>query len=232
MTYTTAHSNAGSLTHWVRPGIEPTSSWVLVGFITAEPQQELLLWLLFTDFLSLTGWGWPKHVRSLPFLGCSVLKLSRCLRTWKIKLLASEVAQGNKGQDINKFLFCPNQLESMFVGCNQRHCYLLSLSCSWVPCSSPLLSSLTKLTYQAFPVCRGLCRVERGKDFCATKGTLNLFLLEYNWFTVLCQFLLYNRVTQSYIYILLLILSSIMAHPKRLDTVPCAAQYDLIAYPF
>ena len=28
-----SHSNAGSLTHWVRPGIEPISSWILVGFI-------------------------------------------------------------------------------------------------------------------------------------------------------------------------------------------------------
>ena len=33
----TAHSNAGSLTHCVRPGIEPTSSWMLVDFIAAEP---------------------------------------------------------------------------------------------------------------------------------------------------------------------------------------------------
>ena len=41
VTYTTAHSNTGSLTHYVRPGIEPSSSWILVRFITAEPQQEL-----------------------------------------------------------------------------------------------------------------------------------------------------------------------------------------------
>ena len=27
-------SNARSLTHWVRQGIEPTSSWILVGFLT------------------------------------------------------------------------------------------------------------------------------------------------------------------------------------------------------
>ena len=32
-TYTTAHSNAGSLTHWARPGIEPTIPWFLVGFV-------------------------------------------------------------------------------------------------------------------------------------------------------------------------------------------------------
>ena len=31
--YTTAHSNTRSLTHWVRPGIEPTTSWFLVRFI-------------------------------------------------------------------------------------------------------------------------------------------------------------------------------------------------------
>uniref|UniRef100_A0A8D0WGW0 von Willebrand factor A domain-containing protein 8 n=1 Tax=Sus scrofa TaxID=9823 RepID=A0A8D0WGW0_PIG len=38
---TTAHSNAGSLTHWVRPGMEAVSSWMLVRFVSAEPQREL-----------------------------------------------------------------------------------------------------------------------------------------------------------------------------------------------
>ena len=39
MTYITAHGNTGSLTHWVRPQwIEPASLWILVGFITTEPQ--------------------------------------------------------------------------------------------------------------------------------------------------------------------------------------------------
>ena len=41
VTYTTAHCNAGCFTHWERPGMEPASSWILVGFITTEPQQEL-----------------------------------------------------------------------------------------------------------------------------------------------------------------------------------------------
>ena len=36
-TYTTAHGNARSLTDWVRPGMKPESSWILVGFVTAEP---------------------------------------------------------------------------------------------------------------------------------------------------------------------------------------------------
>ena len=41
VTYTLAHGKARSLTHWARPGIEPTTSWFLVVFITAAPQQEL-----------------------------------------------------------------------------------------------------------------------------------------------------------------------------------------------
>ena len=32
-TYTTAHSNGRSLTHWARPGIKPIASWILVRFV-------------------------------------------------------------------------------------------------------------------------------------------------------------------------------------------------------
>ena len=35
-TSTTAYSNAGSLTHWGRPGIKPVSSLILVRFVSAE----------------------------------------------------------------------------------------------------------------------------------------------------------------------------------------------------
>ena len=38
---TYSHSNMRSLTHWTGPGIEPASSWILVKFVTTEPQQEL-----------------------------------------------------------------------------------------------------------------------------------------------------------------------------------------------
>ena len=31
----------GSSTHWVRPGVEPVSSWTLLRFVSAEPQWEL-----------------------------------------------------------------------------------------------------------------------------------------------------------------------------------------------
>ena len=33
VTYTTAHSNTGSSTHWARPGIEPASSWIRLRFL-------------------------------------------------------------------------------------------------------------------------------------------------------------------------------------------------------
>ena len=49
VTYTTAHGNTCSLTPWAMPGTEPASSWILVGFVPTEPQQELL----FVDF----WWG-------------------------------------------------------------------------------------------------------------------------------------------------------------------------------
>ena len=46
-TYTTAHGNAGFPTQWVRPEIKSISSWIIVGFITAEPQWELCYFMLF-----------------------------------------------------------------------------------------------------------------------------------------------------------------------------------------
>ena len=47
MTYTAAHGNAGSLTHWARPGMKPTFSWILITFITTEPQWELIIGITF-----------------------------------------------------------------------------------------------------------------------------------------------------------------------------------------
>ena len=40
------HGNARSLTHCTRPEIEPTSSWILVRFVSTAPQQELQIYFL------------------------------------------------------------------------------------------------------------------------------------------------------------------------------------------
>ena len=54
-TYTTAHDNAGSLTHWAGPGIEPSFSWILDEFIYTEPQRELLnIFIIPRRFLFLS----------------------------------------------------------------------------------------------------------------------------------------------------------------------------------
>ena len=45
-TYTTAHDNARSLTHWWKPGNEPAFFWILMWFITTEPQWKL--WIIRT----------------------------------------------------------------------------------------------------------------------------------------------------------------------------------------
>ena len=50
-TYTTAHSNSGFLTHLARPEIKPTSSWILVRFVTTEPCWDLSRELLLSLFL-------------------------------------------------------------------------------------------------------------------------------------------------------------------------------------
>ena len=40
VTYTTAHSDTGSLTHWARPGMEPATSSFLIRFISDVPRRE------------------------------------------------------------------------------------------------------------------------------------------------------------------------------------------------
>ena len=50
--YTIAHGNARSLTHLARPGIEPATSWFLVGFISPAPRQELQSWIFFPQFFN------------------------------------------------------------------------------------------------------------------------------------------------------------------------------------
>ena len=52
--YAAAHGNGRYLTLWKSPGIEPTSLWILVGFITAEPQWELPN----TDFSMMRTKSW------------------------------------------------------------------------------------------------------------------------------------------------------------------------------
>ena len=54
--YTAAHGNTRSPTHWVRPGIEPTSSWLLFRFIFTVPQWELPQTAVLNSITSFRGY--------------------------------------------------------------------------------------------------------------------------------------------------------------------------------
>ena len=55
VTHTTAHSNAGSPAHWLRPGIELASSCMPVRFVTTEPQWELPFFFFLRIALAIQG---------------------------------------------------------------------------------------------------------------------------------------------------------------------------------
>ena len=88
-----SHSNAGSepslqltpqltamlhpLIHWIRPGIEPISSWLLVRFVSAAPQQNSVH---FFKIEVLFTWDWPLtvlegtvHWHSVPSRCCAAI---------------------------------------------------------------------------------------------------------------------------------------------------------------
>ena len=68
--YATALSNARHLTHWVRPGIEPVSSWILVRFLTCWATMgtpKFILWLkVFYREKAGGGCGWGSIQRRPP----------------------------------------------------------------------------------------------------------------------------------------------------------------------
>ena len=78
LNYSTAHGNAGSLTHWAKPGIKPASSWILVRLISAVPQWEIPLWVFLDQKISRRkicrcSGKWWTMLSSRAFLHCSQL---------------------------------------------------------------------------------------------------------------------------------------------------------------
>ena len=53
-----SHRNARSLTHCMRPGMEPATSWFLVGFISAAPWQDLQGLTIFKDHVQSYSSRW------------------------------------------------------------------------------------------------------------------------------------------------------------------------------
>ena len=89
--YTTALGSAGSLTHWARSGIKPMSSWILVGFITTEPQWELPVMQFFcmlqNDHHNKSSYYLsPYRDITLLFLYLFLLKYSLFIILYKLKV--------------------------------------------------------------------------------------------------------------------------------------------------
>ena len=84
--------NAGSLIHWVRPGIEYVPSWMLVRFVSAKPGRELLN-------KSFKKYGAPTCARQWKTMIDSVLNDIRTLPS-KTLQLRREDRQAYKNDDI------------------------------------------------------------------------------------------------------------------------------------
>ena len=63
--YTTGHGNARSLTHWARLGIEPMSSWILVGLLSMSHNRNSCL----VHFQTLALITWLHSSQALFVLG-------------------------------------------------------------------------------------------------------------------------------------------------------------------
>ena len=76
------------LTHWVKPGIEPKSSWILIGFVSTEPRLELLPFsFLFHQpriniCLLLPVFSVVSLISVLPFLWVLICYFVICNLTW------------------------------------------------------------------------------------------------------------------------------------------------------
>ena len=75
---------------------------------------------------------------------------------------------------------------------------------------------------------KDLANIDMGR---AAFLVLLCFLLKYNVFTILCDFLLYIKVTQLHMYIFFFIFLFIMVCHRLLNIVPCALQQELVVYP-
>ena len=122
VTCTTAHHNAGSLTHWMRPGIEPTTSRFLVEFISAAPWQELLIHNyclpmladLGTDcYQAIRASGWQKSNNEGLIL-CAILFIWQCFPC-NLHLVCKKKKKRKKERKekhTRKSLKIPGQIES------------------------------------------------------------------------------------------------------------------------
>ena len=84
-TYTIANGNSRSLTHWTRPGIRPTSSWILVGFLTHWATKGIPIYYIFWCHLAFI------HLFA-PMAGDGVCRE----RPWSLAKLKAQILEFHK----------------------------------------------------------------------------------------------------------------------------------------
>ena len=82
-------------------------------------------------------------------------------------------------------------------------------SLAFTSCLHKNLKVNQRWQYRAFSGLSWACALPHACTWSSSSFFFSFFFY-YSWFTVFCQFLLYRKVTQFYIYILFLILSSTM----------------------
>ena len=100
-TYSTCQGNVGSLTFWVRPGIKPAPSWILVRFVSAAPQRELQIWYLRMQSLAheqvtvllVSCWNNSSHIALWMAANCDrtllIVSGVREKKSWRIEPVLS-----------------------------------------------------------------------------------------------------------------------------------------------
>ena len=126
VTYNTAHGSARSLTCWVRPEIEPDSSWMLVGFVNywavmGTPKRIIKINFNFDYQVSWTKQWWALKLSKGQKHDChnyiSPFKIFLLFSITVNSLFDNEVWDGLVGNDPrNLSLICLHKYEEHLLG--------------------------------------------------------------------------------------------------------------------
>ena len=120
--YTTAQSNARSLIHWARPGIEPTPSWILVSLVTTE-----LKWELTSLFI---------HGNSRAWLTWKVSPLGFSVLLGSVRLKEGVFFESNNKSGNYPYFICEEVHIQLCLVISARifRWYVVEACSAWLPC--------------------------------------------------------------------------------------------------
>ena len=126
VTFSTAHGNAGFLTQWLRPGIEPTSSWILVGFITPWATVRTP-WRWGFKFPVCQLYFWYNDIWIMTFI---ISRVSGCQgpgNSWSSAFLPADVVMWHRGKGMDFGLKSSSVILSKFLNISEHQSYPLRM---------------------------------------------------------------------------------------------------------